>query len=206
MWKEKDDKYSEKEKKKMLYTVVILSLIAFCIYIFFAFGLPKIVSLYASGKFKADVSIGTIDLVRRELKKIRIVKGRKLNLCIQNVKLTTNFFSETCSSLLTIKFYGLEAKIVQDSNSLSSSSVEENQDQEVNVLQKIVSTLAYVKFLFTFSFENVHVYVEGTKFATVSVSKADFYTESTRSGFLNLVTEIESADVQGIGDLHYLFS
>ena len=63
MWKEKDDKYSEKEKK-MLYTVVILSLIAFCIYIFFAFGLPKIVSLYASGKFKADVSIGTIDLVR----------------------------------------------------------------------------------------------------------------------------------------------
>ena len=176
----------------MLYTVVILALIALCIYIFFAFGLPKIVSLYASGKFKAEVSIGTIDLVRRELKKIRIVKGRKLNLCIQNVKLTTNFFSETCSSLLTIKFYGLEAKIVQDS---SSSTSEEN--QEVNILQKIVSTLAYVKFLFTFSFENVHVYVEGTKFATVSVSKADFYTESTRSGFLNLVTEIESADVQG---------
>ena len=29
------------------------------------------------------------------------------------------------------------------------------------------------------------------------MSKADFYTESTRSGFLNLVTEIESADVQG---------
>ena len=46
----------------MLYTIVILALIALCIYIFFAFGLPKIVSLYASGKFQAEVSIGTIDL------------------------------------------------------------------------------------------------------------------------------------------------
>ena len=60
----------------MLYTTVILALIALCIYIFFAFGLPKIVSLYASGKFKAEVSIGTIDLVRRELRNIRYSKGR----------------------------------------------------------------------------------------------------------------------------------
>ena len=60
----------------MLYTTVILSLIALCIYIFFAFGLPKIVSLYASGKFKAEVSIGTIDLVRRELRNIRYSKGQ----------------------------------------------------------------------------------------------------------------------------------
>ena len=60
----------------MLYTTVILALIALCIYIFFAFGLPKIVSLYASGKFKAEVSIGTIDLVRRELRNIRYSKGQ----------------------------------------------------------------------------------------------------------------------------------
>ena len=132
-------------------------------------------------------------LVRRELKKIRYVKGHRLTLYIQNVKLTTNFFSETCSSLLTLKIYGLEAKIVQE----SKSNVPETNPDQVDILQKIVSKLAYLKFLVTFSFENVHVYFEGTKFATASVSKADFYTESTRSGFLNLVTEIESADVQG---------
>ena len=174
--------------------MMILALIAFSIYIFFAFGLPKIVSLYVSGKFKADVSIGTIDLMRRELKKIRLVKGRQLNLCIQSVKLTTNFFTDNCSSLLTVKIYGLEAKVVKD------KSVEDKDDDDAkpNLLQKIVSGLAFVKFLVTFSFENVHVYVEGSRFATVSVSKANFYTESIRPGFLNLVTEIESADVQGM--------
>ena len=129
--------------------------------------------------------------------------GYKLTLYIQSIKLTTNFFSETCSSLLTLKIHGVEAKIVQATTTKSSNSASENpenqEDSSVDTLQKIVSSLAYVKFLVTFSLENVHVYVEDTKFgfATASVSKADFYTESTRSGFLNLVTEIESADVQG---------
>lgn len=183
----------------MLYTLVVLCVIGLIIYIFFAFGLPKIVSLYASRKFKADVSIGTIDLFRRELRKIRLVhrksQSRQVNLFIQSVKLTTNFFSETCSSLLTLKFHGIEAKVAKQNG-------DENQDEDqvedkIHWLQKIVSALAFVKFLVTFSFENVHVYVEGDRFATISVSKADFYTETTRSGFLNLITEIESADVQG---------
>ena len=66
----------------MIYTISALAVIGLCIYVFFAFGLPKIVSCYASRKFKADVSIGRIDLFRRELVKIRFVKGRKLNMYI----------------------------------------------------------------------------------------------------------------------------
>ena len=101
--------------------------------------------------------------------------------------------------MLTLKIHGVEAKIVQATTTKSSENPNQ-EDSSVDTLQKIVSSLAYVKFLVTFSLENVHVYVEDTKFgfATASVSKADFYTESTRSGFLNLVTEIESADVQGL--------
>ena len=56
------------------------------------------------------------------------------------------------------KIHGVEAKIIQDSK---STSTENSQDSSVDTLQKIVSTLAYVKFLVTFSLENVHVYVEG---------------------------------------------
>ena len=119
--------------------------------------------------------------------------GYKLTLYIQSIKLTTNFFSETCSSLLTLKIHGVEAKIVQTTTTKSSNSASENPDQEdssVDTLQKIVSSLAYVKFLVTFSLENVHVYVENTKFgfATASVSKADFYTGKSFSEALFLVS------------------
>ena len=107
--------------------------------------------------------------------------------------MTTNFFSETCSSLLTLKIHGVEAKIVQASATKSSNSASENPDQEdssVDTLQKFVSSLAYVKFLVTFSLENVHVYVENTKFgfATASVSKADFYTGKSFSEAIFLVS------------------
>lgn len=190
----------------MFHTFLILCLIIFGIYIFFAFGFPKIVSLYISNKFKAEVSISKIDLIRRQLKKIKFVnKNSKLNLCIQSVKLTTNFF-ETCSSLLTLKIVGLEAKIVKDNSSNQNGKniffkknfdfltffwfFDTDEEEERQIFQKIVSLLAMFKFLVTFSFENVHVYVEGRQFATVSVAKADFYTETTRSGFLNLVAEL----------------
>ena len=178
----------------MLYTVIVLALIGLCIYIFFAFGLPKIVSLYVSGKFKANVNIATIDLIRRELKKIRFVKGKKVDLFVQNVKLTTNFFSDSCSSLLTLKISGVEAKILKSTEESINSEEEENSP---NVLQKVVSSLSFVKFLVTFTLENVHVCVVDSQITTMSISKADFYTESIRSGFLNLVADIDSANVQG---------
>ena len=176
----------------MLYTVIVLALIGLCIYIFFAFGLPKIVSLYVSGKFKANVNIATIDLIRRELKNIRFAKGKKLDLFVQNVKLTTNFFSDSCSSLLTLKISGVEAKILKS----TEESINGEEDGP-NVLQKVVSSLAFVKFLVTFTLENVHVCVVDSQITTMSISKADFYTESIRSGFLNLVADIDSANVQG---------
>ena len=175
----------------MLYTVIILGLIGLLIYIFFAFGLPKIVSLYASGKFKAEVSIATIDLFRRELKKIRFVKGKKVDLFVQNVKLTTNFFSDSCSSLLTLKISGVEAKI------LKKSDENDDNDDKPNVIQKVVSSLSFIKFLVTFTLENVHICVVDSQITTMSVTKADFYTESIRSGFLNLVADIEAANIQG---------
>ena len=78
----------------MLYTTVILALIALCIYIFFAFGLPKIVSLYASGKFKAEVSIGTIDLVRRELRNIRYSKGQAHDIFSRGFRIQVNLFQK----------------------------------------------------------------------------------------------------------------
>ena len=185
----------------MLATLATLFLVLLLVYIFFAFGLPKIVSVYISGKFKADVCIGSINLFRRELKKIRFVNKSSqghLTLCVQNIKLTTNFFSETCSSLLTLKIHGIEARFTRDDQKTDPAGDYEEQEFKANPLQKIISTLAFVKFLFTFTFENVHVYVESSgKFTTVSVSKADLYTETTRAGFLNLTAEVESADVQG---------
>ena len=176
----------------MLHTIIILSLIGLLIYIFFAFGLPKIVSLYASGKFKAEVSIGTIDLFRRELKKIRFVnKGKRLDLFIQNVKLTTNFFSDNCLSLLTLKISGVEAKI------LKNVEGSESHETTPNIVQKLVSYLSFIKFLVTFTLENVHICIVDSQITTMSITKADFYTESIRSGFLSLVADIESANIQG---------
>ena len=76
--------------------------------------------------------------------------------------------------MLTLKIHGVEAKIVQTNTATkSSNSASENPDQEdssVDTLQKFVSSLAYVKFLVTFSLENVHVYVENTKFGFATAS------------------------------------
>ena len=173
----------------MIYTISTLAVIGLCIYLFFAFGLPKIVSLYASRFFKADVSIGKIDLFRREFVKIRFAKGRTLNAYVQNVKFITNFFSSTWSSLITVKISGLEAKITKKN--------ENSTTEDVNIIEKIVKHLAFIKFLVTFRFESVYIYVEAERFVTMNVSKAEVYPETTRSGLLNIIAEIENADIQG---------
>ena len=174
----------------MIYTISALAVIGLCIYVFFAFGLPKIVSCYASRKFKADVSIGRIDLFRRELVKIRFVKGRKLNMYIQNIKFITNFFSSSWASLITVKISGLEAKV-------SRTPSEGQSLDESKFVEKIVQNLAFIKFLVTFRFESVYIYIEGERFVTMNVQKAEVYPESTRSGLLNIIAEVENADIQG---------
>ena len=56
----------------------------------------------------------------------------------------------------------------------ASENPENQEDSSVDTLQKIVSSLAYVKFLVTFSLENVHVYVENTKFGFATASGKKF--------------------------------
>ena len=120
---------------------------------------------------------------------------------IQNVKLFTNLFSSTWASLITVKISGLEAKITKKSSSSSLPSSPTNNDVQNdesnnNVIEKIVKTLAFIKVSVTFQFESVYVYVEGEKFLTMNVSKAEVYPETTRSGLLNIISEVDNADIQ----------
>ena len=119
---------------------------------------------------------------------------------IQNVKLFTNLFSSTWASLITVKISGLEAKITKKPSSSSSppSNINLQNDESNNVIEKIVKTLAFIKISVTFQFESVYVYVEGEKFLTMNVSKAEVYPETTRSGLLNIISEVENADIQVI--------
>ena len=112
---------------------------------------------------------------------------------IQNVKLFTNLFSSSWASLITVKISGLEAKITKKSSSPTNNL---QNDESNNVIEKIVKTLAFIKISVTFQFESVYVYVEGEKFLTMNVSKAEVYPETTRSGLLNIISEVENADIQ----------
>ena len=100
--------------------VLILGLLF--LYLFILKGLPWIASKYASYRFGAHVGVKTIDFISRSLRNVSfkttvILKSNErsneatISLGVDEVLLSTNFFSGVYSTLIVVKLNGVRNKI-----------------------------------------------------------------------------------------------
>ena len=89
----------------------LVPFIGLFIYLFLSLGLPKILSIYSCCILKADVTIGHLDLFRREFIDIRYLKDNK-DVHIKNLKIKVNILEIITKSKWAMEISGLEAKIL----------------------------------------------------------------------------------------------
>ena len=91
------------------------------LYLFILKGLPWIASKYASYRFGAHVGVKTIDFISRSLRDVSFKTRLTLNstecpneatisLAVDEVLLTTNFFSGVYSTLIVVKLNGVRVR------------------------------------------------------------------------------------------------
>lgn len=207
------------------------SLMIFVLGLLFAYllilkGLPWIASKYASYRFGAQVGVKTIDFISRSLRDVSfrtslVLNGRSnpkeatVALAVDEVLLSTNFFSDIYSTLIVIKMNGVRLKTQVDSLSLFNnkyesdtatfhgSTVNELSGEEDNKpnkqLQKFVEYVSYLKFLVTFVVTDIRVTLDTRDeqdpitAASFEASAIKILPESMRNGLVNLSINIEES-------------
>ena len=195
-------------------------------YLFILKGLPWIASKYASYRFGAQVGVKTIDFISRSLRDVSFRTSLLLNgqnnpeeatvaLAIDEVLLSTNFFSDIYSTLIVIKMNGVRLNTQVDSLSVFNNKYEsdtatfhtstqndlscEEENQPNKQLQKFVECVSYLKFVVTFVVTDIRVTLDTRDeqdpitAASFAASAIKILPESMRNGLVNLSINIEES-------------
>ena len=206
----------------MEYLMVLILGLLF-LYLFILKGLPWIASKYASYRFGAYVGDKTIDFISRSLRdvsfKTTVILNRNecpneatISLAVDEVLLSTNFFSGVYSTLIVVKLNGVRVRAHMESLGLSELPKEPKRDLRCNDaslgtsnatenlpnkhLQKFVEYVSYLKFLVTFVVTDVSLRID-TKDDRDPITAASFEAqtikilpESMRNGLVNLSVNV----------------
>ncbi len=193
----------------MLEIALCVLSVAVCLYFAIVRGFPWAVSKYVSHRFKCDVSIGKIDFIRRELTNVSFAKTEKnVRLFVRKVRLTTNIFNDSCSSILNLHFKELEVHLCRP-RPRADDLLDNDNHEGGQWAQKIINYFSYIRFLVTFSFDDIHVYYNDPQvrshhtqedLAHLHVTHATVFPESTRTGFLHIVADVDKANGHGFED------
>ena len=151
-------------------TLVYLTLVGLGLYLLFVKGLPWLASKYASYKFKGQVNINSLNLLRLTLRGITFSKS-SFKFAAGEISFSPNFFSHGYSSLLIARISNVQVEmdlnqtsrkvidgvVGDDSKSGSSNSSGAN-------LQKFVNAVCYIRFLVTFIYHDVSVTIKNPKY------------------------------------------
>ena len=212
----------------MEYLMVLILGLLF-LYLFILKGLPWIASKYASYRFGAHVGVKTIDFISRSLRNVSFKTTVILNssecpseatisLAVDEVLLSTNFFSGVYSTLIVVKLNGVRVRAHLESLGLSELPKEPQRDLRCNDpslgtsnpteslpnkhLQKLVEYVSYLKFLVTFVVTDVSLRID-TKDDRDPITAASFEAqtikilpESMRNGLVNLSVNVGEATAE----------